>query len=87
METIHWDNPHLKDKSLFTVENNDYCLISKSIIIVFTCVTCLLFFVVFGHIIKNCLKKKYDYNESECQGDCGCKPSQCELCQNAINDF
>ncbi|XP_026820737.1 uncharacterized protein LOC113559275 [Rhopalosiphum maidis] len=87
LNAVHWDNLHPSRKNPFSIENDDFCTTSKWVIGAVTCVICLLFLVVLGHIIKNCIKKKRNYSELECQGDCGCEPGQCELCQNNINDF
>eukprot|EP00102_Acyrthosiphon_pisum_P009282 XP_003247177.3 PREDICTED: uncharacterized protein LOC100569516 [Acyrthosiphon pisum] len=86
LKTIHWDKIHPSDKS-FNFENNDYCLISKTVIYGFLGFAGLLFILVIGHIIKNCIKKRQG-NVSKCQGSSnGCDANQCDICQNVTNDY
>jgi len=84
LKTIHWDNIQPSDKS-FNFENNDYCLISKTVIYGFLGFAVLLFILVIGLIIKNCIKRGY---VSKSQGSIdGCDTNQCDICQNVTNVF
>lgn len=87
IKTVHWDNLHSSHKGLFSVENEDFCIVSKTVIILVVLVILLLILVIFVQIFKHYLKKRHGYSELECQGDCGCELGKCEIYENDNNNY